>query len=131
MGGKDAASARYIFTKLEAITRFIFHPSDDPLLSYLDDDGQSIEPATYIPVIPMVLVNGSEGIGTGWSTSVPTYNPRDIINNLRNMINGEACEDMKPWFRGFTGYLLTYLLTGSCTHLLTHLLTHSSTYSYR
>ncbi len=103
MGGKDAASARYIFTKLETITRHIFHPSDDPLLSYLDDDGQSIEPATYVPVIPMVLVNGSEGIGTGWSTSVPTYNPRDVINNLRNMIRGQACDDMKPWFRGFTG----------------------------
>ena len=103
MGGKDAASPRYVFTKLETITRAIFHPNDDPLLKYLDDDGQSIEPLFYVPIIPMVLVNGTEGIGTGWSTSVPTYNPREIIYNLKKMINGEEPDDMAPWFRGFTG----------------------------
>ena len=103
MGGKDAASPRYVFTKLEAITRSIFYPDDDALLSYLDDDGQSIEPSCYIPVIPMTLVNGSDGIGTGWSSTVPTYNPRQIINNLWRMINGDKPEEMHPWFRGFTG----------------------------
>lgn len=104
MGGKDAASPRYVFTKLEPITRCIFHPDDDPLLEYLDEDGQSIEPTYYVPVIPMVLVNGSEGIGTGWSTSIPTYNPRDIIHNLRAMIQQNGSEiELHPWFRGFTG----------------------------
>jgi len=34
MGGKDHASARYIFTRLEKITRAIFHPDDDALLNY-------------------------------------------------------------------------------------------------
>jgi DNA topoisomerase-2 len=106
MGGKDAASPRYVFTKLENITRCIFHPHDDPLLTYLDDDGQSIEPSYYVPVIPMVLVNGSEGIGTGWSSSVPTYNPRDVISNLRRMITGELAELMVPWYRGFEGEIM-------------------------
>ena len=103
MGGKDAASARYVFTKLEPITRCIFHPHDDPLLTYLDDDGQTIEPFCYVPVIPMALVNGSDGIGTGWSTSIPTYNPREIIANLRLMLKGQEPSTMKPWYRGFTG----------------------------
>jgi DNA topoisomerase-2 len=108
MSGKDAASPRYVFTKLEAITRCIFHPDDDDLLAYLDDDGQSIEPEYFVPVIPTVLVNGSEGIGTGWSSSVPTFNPRDIINALRYMIANDGVLDaetfdIKPWFRGFTG----------------------------
>jgi DNA topoisomerase-2 len=103
MGGKDAASPRYVFTKLEPITRCIYHPHDDPLLAYLDDDGQSIEPTCYVPVIPMVLVNGSDGIGTGWSSTVPTYNPREIIANLRAMLQGEEPSDLVPWFRGFTG----------------------------
>ena len=67
MGGKDAASARYIFTRLEKIARAIFHPNDDDLLNYLNDDGQVVEPDFYMPVIPMILVNGSDGIGTGWS----------------------------------------------------------------
>lgn len=103
MGGKDAASPRYVFTKLETITRCIFHPNDDPLLDYLDEDGQSIEPTYYVPVIPMCLVNGSEGIGTGWSTSVPTYNPREIIANLRRVLKNEELVEMHPWYRGFTG----------------------------
>lgn len=89
MMGKDAASPRYVFTKLETITRCIFHPDDDHLLEYLDDDGQSIEPVCYVPVIPMALVNGCEGIGTGWSTSIPSYCPRQLIANIRAMIAGE------------------------------------------
>ncbi|KAJ3363539.1 DNA topoisomerase 2 [Kappamyces sp. JEL0680] len=72
-GGKDAASPRYIFTNLSSLARTIFHPHDDPLLNYLNDDGQSIEPEWYIPILPMILVNGGEGIGTGWSTAIPNY----------------------------------------------------------
>ncbi len=103
MGGKDAASPRYIFTMLEKVTRTIFHPDDDELLNYLSDDGVSIEPEYYMPVIPMVLVNGSDGIGTGWSSKIPNYNPRQIIANLRNMINGEVLEEMHPYYSGFNG----------------------------
>lgn len=48
----------------------MFHPDDDALLAYLDDDGLSIEPEFYVPVVPLILVNGSDGIGTGWSSQV-------------------------------------------------------------
>ncbi|ORY48818.1 DNA topoisomerase, partial [Leucosporidium creatinivorum] len=102
-GGKDAASARYIFTNVASITRTVFHPADDNVLDYLNDDGQSIEPSWYIPVIPMVLVNGSDGIGTGWSSSVPNYNPSDIVANLKRKMAGEEMEPMHPWYRGFRG----------------------------
>ncbi len=110
LGGKDAASPRYIFTKLEAITRTIFHPDDDELLNYLNDDGISIEPVYYMPVIPMALVNGSDGIGTGWSSSVPNYDPRDIINNIRRMIASEPLVAMSPRYYGFTGEVRTVSL---------------------
>ncbi|KOS14543.1 dna topoisomerase ii [Malassezia pachydermatis] len=103
MGGKDAASARYIFTAVPRITRKLFHPKDDALLNYLDDDGQSIEPEWYVPVVPQVLLNGAEGIGTGWSTFVPNYNPRDVVANLRRRMVGEEYVPMQPWYRGFTG----------------------------
>jgi DNA topoisomerase-2 len=103
MGGKDAASPRYIFTKLEKITRAIFHPDDDELLNYLNDDGMSIEPEHYMPVIPMVLVNGSDGIGTGWSSCVNNHNPRDIIENIRRLIVGDEPEKMVPFYSGYTG----------------------------
>ena len=62
-----------------------------------------IEPEYYAPVIPLVLVNGASGIGTGWSTNIPNYNPREIIANVRHMIRGEPLEAMLPWFRGFDG----------------------------
>lgn len=57
----------------------------------------------YVPIIPMVLVNGSEGIGTGWSSYVPNYNPLDIIANVRHLLNDEPMEAMHPWYKGFTG----------------------------
>eukprot|EP00977_Amphora_coffeiformis_P007253 scaffold1573_cov173-Amphora_coffeaeformis.AAC.10 len=106
MGGKDAASARYIFTKLEPIARTIFHPDDDQLLNYLKDDGNDIEPEYYVPVIPMILVNGADGIGSGWSCNIPNFNPRDIIANLRRMINNEEIVPMSPHYHGFTGDII-------------------------
>jgi DNA topoisomerase-2 len=102
-GGSDAASARYIYTRLTPWSRLIFHPFDDPILSYLTEDGQRIEPNFYAPVIPMVLVNGASGIGTGWSTDVPNYDPRAIIANLRLFLKKQKMKPMKPWYRGFTG----------------------------
>jgi DNA topoisomerase-2 len=87
-GGKDAASARYIFTQLSKVTRHIFNENDDAVLNFLEEEGQSIEPEYYLPIIPMVLVNGAQGIGTGWSTEIPCYNPRDICKNLKKMMEG-------------------------------------------
>ncbi|KAJ2880926.1 DNA topoisomerase 2, partial [Coemansia asiatica] len=102
-GGKDAASARYISTFLHKIARTLFHKNDDPLLENLTDDGKTVEPRWYIPVIPMVLVNGAEGIGTGWSTTIPNFNPKDIIDNIRRLMNHEPMQRMTPWYRGFRG----------------------------
>nr|DAD42399.1 TPA_asm: hypothetical protein HUJ06_000629 [Nelumbo nucifera] len=104
-GGKDHASARYIYTRLSPITRFLFPKDDDILLDYLNEDGQSIEPTWYMPIVPMVLVNGSEGIGTGWSSYIPNYNPRDIVANIRRLLNGEPMEAMDPWYKGFRGLI--------------------------
>jgi DNA topoisomerase-2 len=103
MGGKDASQTRYIFTKLTKEARKIFDPRDDPILNYLDDDGRSIEPDFYMPTLPMVLVNGTEGIGTGFSCYVPPFNPKDIKENILRVLDGREVSEMKPWFRGFKG----------------------------
>lgn len=102
-GGTDCASARYIYTRLAPIARKIFHPADEPLLKFNEDDGEKIEPEVYVPVVPMILINGADGIGTGWSSQIPNYNPEDIVENLKRMMDGEEPKPMKPWFRGFTG----------------------------
>jgi len=102
-GGSDCASARYIYTRLSPFARRVFNQADEPLLTYNEDDGEKIEPETYIPVVPLILINGADGIGTGWSSSIPNYNPEDIVANLKRMMDGQPIEPMQPWFRGFTG----------------------------
>ncbi|EFN87409.1 DNA topoisomerase 2 isoform X2 [Harpegnathos saltator] len=102
-GGKDAASPRYIFTMLSPLARYIFHKHDDALLKHEYDDNQKIEPVFYIPVIPMVLVNGADGIGTGWMTKIPNYNPREIIENLQRMMDGIDPKPMTPYYKNFKG----------------------------
>lgn len=102
-GGKEAASPRYIFTSLNPVTRYLYHEDDDALLNYLEDEGQSIEPDYYLPIIPLVLVNGADGIGTGWSTTIPQFNPREITANLGRMMKNEPYQPMAPWYKGFQG----------------------------
>lgn len=104
--GKDAASPRYIFTELTDITRGLYDCRDFDVLEYLEDDGLSIEPRYYVPVIPMILVNGCQGIGTGYSTNIPSFNPRDIVENMTRYIRGENMKQMTPWFSGFSGKIL-------------------------
>ncbi|XP_043215236.1 DNA topoisomerase 2-alpha-like isoform X2 [Amphibalanus amphitrite] len=121
-GGKDAASPRYIFTMLSPVTRAIFSASDLPLLKHQMDDNQRIEPEWYIPILPMILVNGADGIGTGWMTKIPNYNPREIVENLRRMMRGDDPQPMKPWFKNFRGEILEaspqhYIMSGEISVL--------------
>lgn len=111
-GGKDAANARYIYTKLDVLTRLIFREEDDDLLVHLYDDGDKVEPVYFIPIIPMILVNGcTAGIGTGWSSQVPCYNPIEIIGEIKKWLSEresdskEDDKDMSPWYRGFNGVI--------------------------
>jgi len=103
MGGKDASQTRYIFTKLTKDARKLFDAKDDAVLKYLDDDGKPIEPEYYVPILPTVLVNGTEGIGTGFSCYVPPFNPKDICENIERAISKQPLKEMKPWFNNFKG----------------------------
>jgi DNA topoisomerase II len=132
-GGKDAASARYIYTKLEAMTEYIFRSEDDPLLTQVNDDGDLVQPEHYVPIIPMILVNGcTAGIGTGWSCTIPCYNPKDLVESIRVWLendgevlledpdNGQIISmlpEIIPWYRGFNGDISSdgtnrYITTG-------------------
>ena len=103
-GGKDSASERYIFTQLNKITRSIFPSSDDNILTHLNDDGLIVEPIYYAPIIPMILVNGSKGIGTGFSTDIMCYNPLEIIEYLKNkLLFIEDIVEFIPYYEGFKG----------------------------
>lgn len=96
MGGKDAASSRYIFTRLSKNGIVLFNKKDDAILKYVEDDGKIVEPQYYIPLLPLIRVNGSDGIGTGYSCSVPSYNPKDIIYNIKQCMENKPMKDMIP-----------------------------------
>ena len=118
-GGSDASSARYIFTLISKLARLIFKEEDNQILNYLEEDGSQIEPEYYIPIIPMILVNGGIGIGTGFSTNIPQHNPDDIISickaichsvkdednldKIKTIIDELSFEEIKPYYLGFKG----------------------------
>ena len=110
--GKDFASPRYIWTKLEDLTSIIFNKLDNPVLEKQFEDGFEIEPSCYAPIIPMILVNGANGIGTGYSTSIPAHNPIDIIENLQIILNNKKnntnnkIKKLKPYYCGFEGTIV-------------------------
>jgi len=110
-GGDDASAARYIFTKLENIAKYIFVKDDNDILERVEDEGKIIEPTRYMPIIPMILVNGCKGIGSGFSTDIPSFNPLDIIKWIKSWIqkkekkvkNRSKFNKLVPWWRGYTG----------------------------
>ena len=107
-GGKDAAETRYSFTQPERLVPLILRKEDRPLFTYVIDEGAAVEPGTYYPIIPMVLINGAYGIGTGYSTFIPNHNPLDVIRWLRMKLQGIPDKDLPfilPWYRGFEGII--------------------------
>ena len=106
-GGKDAASARYIHTHLEGIVDTILRKEDAGILKHIDDDGLIVEPESYFPVVPLLVINGCIGIGTGFSTDIPPHNPEEVIGLLRDRLEGRRATlenlAMRPWWIGFKG----------------------------
>ncbi len=106
-GGKDSASTRYIFTRLADITNLIFRDEDSEILKYLDDDGFSIEPDAFSPILPVILINGTRGIGTGYSSNVPCYKPIDVVQCILDKLDGKPIVSLRPWYRKFKGNILS------------------------
>ena len=103
-GGEDSASERYIFTLLNPLTRLLFPEADDSILAYLDEDGVQVEPEFYVPIVPLILVNGSTGIGTGFSCHVPSFDVQQIIRYLKARLQDTPLEeDFIPFYEGFQG----------------------------
>ena len=105
--GEDFASPRYINTFLSPVTDKIFVKEDEPLLNYLMDDGAQIEPDVYLPVIPFVLLNGTSGIGMGWSTDGVWSNPFNLIDIIRSLLQNDNKKELVsswvPWVRRYKG----------------------------
>jgi DNA topoisomerase-2 len=107
MGGQDAAQPRYIHTQLEAIVDAMFRKEDASVLKHIDDDGEIVEPEYYQPVVPLLVINGALGIGTGFSTNIPPHNPSDVLSLLRDRLHLRRATlaglVLQPWWYGFNG----------------------------
>ena len=104
-GGDDAASERYIFTQLNPLARLLFPEIDDSVLSHINDDGVIVEPEYYVPILPFCLVNGVSGIGTGFSSDIPSYNPMVLVEYLKAKLANLQTEHIEfiPYYEGFKG----------------------------
>lgn len=105
-GGDDAAAGRYMTVRLGSWASVLFPPEDDAILGHVEEDGEEGEKVTYAPIIPMVLVNGANGIATGCRTDIPCCNPMTLIEFCEQWLDGRRGSDLPtivPWYRGFTG----------------------------
>ncbi len=100
------AKPRYLFTRATPELKTIYRDEDIPLLTRKINSGREAEYDFLLPVVPIHLINGSEGIGSGWASTIHSYNPKDIIDGLRKCNRKKFdvnAPDFKPWFRGFIG----------------------------
>ena len=102
------AAPRYVFTLAANITRFMFRVEDKPVLQYAEDDGMQIEPKYFVPIIASVLINGCEGIGTGYKTSIPNFNPKDVIRQTKQIVKdiNAPLDNLTPFFHDFKGTIV-------------------------
>jgi DNA topoisomerase-2 len=117
-GGKDSASPRYIHTYLHKHVANLIPREDLGCLEYREDDGLPVEPYWYAPVIPMLLVNGARGIGTGYSTFIPPCDPEVLVSGLKAWLQKKASLDdicLEPWYAGFKGTVKDLTVSGCWT----------------
>lgn len=110
--GKDAANARYIYTRMQEYTPHIFMKEDDSNLNYQYEDNEYVEPEFYVPILPMILVNGCQtAIGTGWSSTLPAFNVKDILEYINRWLDNKDQDseipfvdiEIKPYWNHFKG----------------------------
>lgn len=97
----EAGAPRYIGTRLNGNFKLIY--KDFELLSYKEEEGMTIEPEYFLPIIPMILVNGSSGIAVGFSSNILNRNPMDVIESCVKILNEKKIKTIPPYINGFTG----------------------------
>lgn len=102
---KEAGAGRYINSMLSPYFRQLFRKDDDIILEHHMVDGEKIEPKVYLPILPLVLINGATGIGTGHGVEIKSYHPNQIRDACIRILEGKPLQRGKllPWFRGYHG----------------------------
>ena len=106
LNGKDHGAARYISVGNLSYLSVLFNKTDLEVLPKNYDDGILIEPEYFVPILPIVLLTGCDGIGTGWSTTILPYSVHDVCANVISCIRGEPMKEMIPFYRGYLGSII-------------------------
>jgi DNA topoisomerase-2 len=102
----EASAARYIFTKTTPTFGKLVLSDDTPILKFLDDDGMSIEPEFYLPILPLVLINGADGMATGYATHILQYDPKEVRKRVIERLKGNvATSPLVPFYNGYKGHI--------------------------
>jgi len=111
----EASANRYIFTAQEKIFDKLFNKEDNAVLIQQEFEGTNIEPRFFVPTLPLILINGSEGIATGFAQKVLPRNPEVIKEYIKVYLRNEEAyandvpifetPALTPWYNGFNGII--------------------------
>lgn len=101
----DPGASRYISTALSPYFRQLFKKEDEVILQHNYTDGDKIEPVVYLPLLPLALINGVDGTGTGHASMMLQYHPDHLRDACLKVLNGKELKkySLTPWFRGYNG----------------------------
>jgi len=95
------AAPRYIEAKLNNVMSYILFDDIKQVKFVPNYDEKETEPVCLLPKLPIMLLNGVEGIGTGFSTMIPSFHHSDIIERMKECIDNKSMKKLKPWFDNY------------------------------
>ena len=96
-----AGAPRYISAKLHPNFRLLYQDFD--LLENKIEEGEKIEPAFFLPIVPTVILNGSSGIAVGFATNILNRNPKDVVESCISVLSNKKIKTLSPWINEFIG----------------------------
>lgn len=114
LGGADAASPRYTEIAIPWWHELIFRKEDRALEKRIVEDGEERECENFFPVLPLHVINGQCGVGSGWNTFIPPHHPLAVAFWFKRKLQNETLPSVMPWYKGFTGEI-KLTSTGYCT----------------
>lgn len=115
---KESSATRYISTQLNDNFKKLFDADDTAILVKQYSEGDEIEPETYVPKLPLLLINGSKGTGNGFASNILSYKPEDVKEAVQDYLkHGTIKKNLVPWMRGYKGTITKDAATGQVTYM--------------
>ncbi len=104
----EASAPRYIYTYGSKELFEQLNTDDNDILDHQYFEGHQIEPKFLLPKLPLLLVNGAEGISSGYASKILPRNPKEIEQRLTSILEGKRTRPFTnaPFYRGFKGTIV-------------------------